>query len=92
MYKRQGADSLKSGSSDLTDGLKKLDDGAGELKDGTKEFKEKTSDIDQQIDDEIDEMLNKISGSDYTPVSFVSEDNKNIGLVQFAIRTDDIKK
>lgn len=44
------------------------------------------------IDDEIDEMLSKISGSDYTPVSFVSADNKDIGLVQFAIRTDDIKK
>lgn len=56
------------------------------------EFKDKTSDIDQQIDDEIDEMFDKISGSDYTPVSFVSADNKDIGLVQFAIRTDDIKK
>lgn len=56
------------------------------------ESKDKTSDIDQQIDDEIDEMFDKISGSDYTPVSFVSADNKDIGLVQFAIRTDDIKK
>lgn len=56
------------------------------------EFKDKTSDIDQQIDDEIDEMFDKISGSDYTPVSFVSADNKDIGLVQFAICTDDIKK
>lgn len=52
------------------------------------EFKDKTSDIDQQIDDEIDEMFDKISGSDYTPVSFVSADNKDIGLVQFAIRTE----
>ena len=80
---KSGADSLKSGSSELTDGLKKLDDGAAELKDGAAEFKDKTSDIDQQIDDEIDEMLDKISGSDYTPVSFASADNKDIGLVQF---------
>ena len=65
---------------------------AAELKDGTAEFKDKTSDIDQQIDDEIDEMFDKISGSDYTPVSFVSADNKDIGLVQFAIRTDDTQK
>lgn len=28
-------------------------------------------------------MFDKISGSDYTPVSFVSADNKDIGLVQF---------
>nr|WP_294660326.1 hypothetical protein [uncultured Blautia sp.] len=69
-----------------------MKDKTKELKDGTAEFKDKTSDIDQQIDDEINEMLDKISGSDYTPVSFVSADNKDIGLVQFAIRTDDIKK
>ena len=69
-----------------------MDDGTAELKDGTAEFKEKTSDIDDQIDEEIDDMLNEISGSDYTPVSFVSADNTDIGLVQFAIRTDDIKK
>ncbi|MFR5703497.1 MAG: hypothetical protein ACLUD0_17630 [Eubacterium ramulus] len=62
------------------------------MEDGTAEFKDKTSDIDQQIEDEIDDMLDEISGNDYTPVSFVSADNKDIGLVQFAIRTDDIKK
>ena len=43
--------------------LNHADTAAGELKDGTAEFKDKTSDIDQQIDDEIDEMLSKISGS-----------------------------
>jgi len=62
------------------------------MEDGTAEFKDKTSDIDQQIEDEIDDMLDEISGNDYTPLSFVSADNKDIGLVQFAIRTDDIKK
>lgn len=89
---KSGADTLSTGSNSLTDGLQSLDDGAAELKDGTEEFKDKTSDIDQQIDDEIDDMLDKISGSDYTPVSFVSAENTDIGLVQFAIRTDDIKK
>ena len=52
------------------------------MEDGTAEFKDKTSDIDQQIEDEIDDMLDEISGNDYTPVSFVSADNKDIGLVQ----------
>ena len=89
---KTGTDTLKTGSNSLSEGLKSLDDGTAELKDGTAEFKEKTSDIDDQIDEEIDDMLNEISGSDYTPVSFVSADNTDIGLVQFAIRTDDINK
>ena len=61
------------------------------MKEGTEEFKDKTDDIDQQIQDEIDDMLDKIAGSDYTPVSYASSDNTDIGLVQFAVRTDDIK-
>ena len=32
-----------------------------------------------------------MSGSDYEPVSFISTENTDIGLVQFAIRTSDIK-
>ena len=81
---------LQAATKDLPEvakGMKQLNAGFTKV-----ESKDKTSDIDQQIDDEIDEMFDKISGSDYTPVSFVSADNKDIGLVQFAIRTDDIKK
>lgn len=89
---QSGAASLESGVKELNTGLSSLNEGAGELKDGTAKFKEQTSDIDEQIDDALDEMIDKISGSDYEPISFTSTKNEDIGLVQFAIRTDDIKK
>ena len=88
---QQGANTLQSGTSEFSSGMKELNDGATELKDGTQEFKDETSDIDTQIDDAIDEIVEKLSGSDYEPVSFTSDENTDIGLVQFAIRTDDIK-
>ena len=62
------------------------------MKDGTRKFKDKTEDIDQQVDDSMDEILDKISGSNYEPISYASRENTKIGLVQFAIRTDDIKE
>ena len=49
-------------------------------------------DIDTQIEDNIKEALEKYTGGDYEAVSFTSAKNTDIGLVQFAIRTDDIKK
>ena len=88
---QQGANTLQSGTSEFSSGMKELNDGATELKDGTQEFKDEASDIDTQIDDAIDEMVEKLSGSDYEPVSFTSDENTDIGLVQFAVRTDDIK-
>ena len=88
---QQGANTLQSGTSEFSSGMKDLNEGAAELKDGTQEFKDETSDIDTKIDDAIGEMIDKLSGSDYEPVSFTSDENTDIGLVQFAIRTDDIK-
>ena len=68
-----------------------LYNGTVELKDETEEFSDKTSDIDTKIEDQIQDTLDKMSGSDYEPVSFTSTENPDIGLVQFAIRTSDIK-
>lgn len=92
------ADDLKDGTSQLADGTgdfltgtQELADGVKDLKEGTDEFKDKTSDIDTQIDDEIDKVVNDFSGSDFTPLSFVSDKNTNIGLVQFVMKTEGIK-
>ena len=92
------ADDLKDGTSQLADGTgdfltgtQDLADGVKELKEGTDEFKDKTSDIDTQIDDEIDKVVNDFAGSDFTPLSFVSDKNTNIGLVQFVMKTEGIK-
>lgn len=62
------------------------------MKDGTTEFQDKTSNIDDQIEDKIDELIDGLSGKDYKPVSFTSSKNTDIGLVQFAIHTEAIKK
>ena len=51
-----------------------------------------TSEIDTKIEDEVKEVMKKFTGDDYEVESFTSEKNTRIGLVQFAIRTDDIKK
>ncbi|WP_320919551.1 hypothetical protein [Eisenbergiella porci] len=92
------ADDLKDGTSQLADGTgdfltgtQDLADGVKDLKEGTDEFKVKTSDIDTQIDDEIDKVVNDFAGSDFTPLSFVSDKNTNIGLVQFVMKTEGIK-
>lgn len=89
---KDGAASLSSGAGQLADGLNELSSGNSELKDKTAEFKDKTKDMDSQIDDAVDDMLDQLSGKDYEPKSFVSDENTDIGLVQFVIRTDDIKK
>lgn len=74
----------------LHDGLTELADGTDSMKSGTEEFSDKTKDIDTQIDDAVDEVIDKISGSDFTPVSFTSSENKEIGLLQFAMKTEGI--
>ena len=66
-------------------------DGVGELKDGTDEFKDKTSDIDEKIDEEVNKVITNFSGSDFTTISFVSDKNTNVNLVQFIMKTEGIK-
>lgn len=68
-----------------------LSDGTDSLKSGTEEFTDKTKDIDTQINDAVDEVTDKMSGSDFTPVSFTSSENKEVGLVQFAMKTNAIE-
>lgn len=43
-----------------------------------------------QVDDAIDKVTEKISGTDFTPVSFASDKNTDVGLVQFAMKTEAI--
>lgn len=85
-----GTSELYNGMTELQDGITKLQDGTTELQDGTTEFSDKTSDIDKQVDDEIDKILSEIDGSEFEQISFVSPENTNVGLVQFAIQTNPI--
>lgn len=87
-----GSQTLKSGTVDLYNGITSLDDGTKQLLDGTNEFYEMTSDMDTQVQDQIDDMLDEISGGDESVVSFVSDKNTNVKAVQFVIKTAAIEK
>lgn len=87
-----GSKSLTDGTLRLCDGITELKSGVTELNDGTQEFYDKTADMDTQVQDSIDEMLNSIFGGDSEVVSFVSDKNENVDLVQFVIKTSSIKK
>lgn len=88
---KNNTDVFLTGANQLTSGMQSLYSGSKQLTNGTAEFQDQTKDIDEKIDSEVDKVVDKISGSDYKPVSFASSENKNVSLVQFAIRTDDIK-
>ena len=88
---RDGSSQLADGSGELADGTKDLADGVSDLKEGTDEFKDEAGGIDGQIDAEVDEVIGDLSGSGFTPVSFVSDKNTNVELVQFAMRTEGIR-
>lgn len=83
---------LKDGTVTLNDAVKKLYDGTDTLKEGTTEFKEKTDNLSSEVSDEIDDMVNELTGSDVEVESFVSSKNTNIQAVQFVIKTSGISK
>lgn len=85
-----GSRQLYNGTEELKDGAEKLADGTGELADGTGEFAQQTGDLDTKLEEKVDETVSDLFGSDYEPVSFVSERNKNIQSVQFVIRTEGV--
>ena len=88
---RDGSAQLADGSGELADGTKELADGVSDLKEGTDEFKSEAGDIDGQIDAEVDGVIDELSGSGFEPVSFVSDQNTNVELVQFVMKTEGIR-
>ncbi len=87
-----GTATLLDGTIEMRDGVIELKDGVIELKDGTLEFKDRTETMDQEIGDKITNAIEETLGTDFIPVSFVSEKNTNVKQVQFAMKTDGIKQ
>lgn len=54
-------------------------------------MKEKTEGMDGKISEQIDQMLNSLTGAGEETVSFVSEKNTNIKSVQFVIKTEAVE-
>lgn len=88
----KGSSGLSSGSSKLVTGINEINKGVNGLNNGTNELENETNNIPSEIDKQFNEMKSKFSGEDFEPISFVSEENKNIESVQFAIRTEGISK
>lgn len=87
----EGVSQLDEGAGALTDGLSELDEGTAKLKDGTEEFRAETDNMDETIREKLEELLDELTDDSYEPVSFLSEQNTNIGLVQFAITAQGIQ-
>ncbi len=87
-----GSQALRDGSISLYTGILSMDQGSKSLLEGTNEFYEQTADVDEQVQNQIDDMLNEISGGNDPVVSFASEKNTHISSLQFVIKTSAIEK
>lgn len=88
---KDGTGELDEGVQELLSAIITLYDGTEEMKDGTGELRDETKDMDQEIQDEIDELLETITGDDGEVVSYVSDQNTNVTSVQFVIQTEAIE-
>lgn len=98
-YYMNGVSELSSGYPDFHKGMSlfgdsigKLHDGVVKLHDGTTKLSDETVKIPDTIQEEIDDMLDEYTGSDFEPVSFTSSKNKHIDQVQFVLKCDGIEK
>lgn len=82
---------LNSGTKELANGVSELKGGASTLHEGTTELEASTSDLANEMQSEIDQFMDEFDFSDFEPASFVSDKNKNIGVVQFVLQTESIE-
>ena len=87
-----GYTEFHNGLSKFAGGVDDLDTGVHKLHDGTCELRDETENLPDEVQYKIDELTVAYSGDDFQPVSFVSEQNMNIGLVQFVLKCDGIVK
>ncbi|MDR1292819.1 MAG: hypothetical protein LBJ91_05450 [Clostridiales Family XIII bacterium] len=87
-----GTAEIAEGATELNDGTAELAKGASELSDGTAELYDGVSDMPGEIEKKIDEFAEDYDKSGYEPRSFTSPKNRDVTLVQFIFRTQEIKK
>ena len=94
-----GTGTLKDGSGALDEGVQKLLAGIAQLyngseamKEGTAAMRTETAGIDTKIDEQINTLLEAVTGNGAEPESFVSELNSNVKSVQFVIKTASVKQ
>ena len=87
-----GYTAFHNGLSKFAGGVDDLDEGVHELHDGTGELRNETANLPDELQSKIDELMAEYSGDDFVPVSFVSGQNTDIGLVQFVLKCNGIVK
>ncbi len=86
-----GANQLFDSSSDFAEGIGEVADTARELRESTDSFKDQTSDMEENLNEDLDRALDEFSSEGYRPVSFTSDQNENVTLVQFEMKTSAIR-
>ncbi len=94
----EGVRSLASGYGQVGTGIKSLAGGIGELNTGAKNLFEGTGKLNKAVANlpdtiqaKMDEFAKKYDKTGLVPVSFVSEKNTNVALVQFVLKTAPIE-
>lgn len=82
---------IDEGIQGLVEGASGLEDGASELEEGAKELDDETASLPGDMQSEIDDMLDEFDFSDFDPISFVSDKNKDVDVVQFVLQTEKIE-
>lgn len=88
----QGVATINDGANILYNGTSALNDGAAKLKNGTDEMKNRTSGMDGEVEETVNNTLDKFKNEDFKAGSFVSKENGEINEVQFVMKTKGITK
>jgi len=86
-----GIASYANGVKQTATAFKGINDGISGLAGGAKELKNGTSGLDEKIGNQIDDAIKTISNPDFKQVSFTSDKNTNVSMVQFVMRTNSIE-
>lgn len=82
---------LDKGIQGLASGTSSLRNGVGELYEGTEELQKSTSGLPNEMQSKLEEFMEEYDFSDYEAASFISDQNEDIGVVQFVLQTERIE-
>ena len=86
-----GYQKFDSGLTEFVIGVADMNSGVSELYDGTNTMNKEISKLPDQMQKEIDTLTQDYTGSDFEAASFISSKNMNTGLVQFVMKSEEIK-
>ncbi|MDR0490472.1 MAG: hypothetical protein LBH28_04415 [Oscillospiraceae bacterium] len=87
----EGYGELDSGISSLCDGILDLSGGASMLNYGADRLADETADMPERVQNEIDRMTGSVASTGFESVSFASERNDTVSLVQFVFKLEGVK-